>query len=330
MKRIHLGTLATVCAVATLASLLGVASLQAQRTPLPDGVKSAKLPDGTAMLTDAKGMTLYIFLKDGPEVSNCNGQCAMNWPPLVAEGEAPSDAWTVVTRMDGSKQWAFNKRPLYAWSKDIKPGDITGDGVANGAWKIAVVDTPANMIKIHLAYVGTSFPDAPNKQSLLATALAEASTAAQHAALAAKAGNNLDAIKLHAGHVLHVIDPKLEPMGPGLGFGVKPAAAGIAEHVQLAAKTLSAPFEVLELGGHVLTCANNTVKRSDEIIALAQKIRAATSAEAAAADVARLHALAEQLAAGADINKDGLVGWQTGEGGLLEAETQLKLMVKAE
>ena len=41
-----------------------------------------------------------------------------------------------MTRDDGGKQWAYKGKPLYAWSKDAKPGDVTGDGV-NNVWHIA-------------------------------------------------------------------------------------------------------------------------------------------------------------------------------------------------
>src|SRR6185503_2750172 len=75
--------------------------------PAPAGVESSKLPDGTLMLTDARGMTLYTYLKDTPQQSNCNDACAAQWPPVVATGAPPSDVWTVVTRTDGSKQWAY-------------------------------------------------------------------------------------------------------------------------------------------------------------------------------------------------------------------------------
>ena len=44
---------------------------------------------------------------------------------------------TIITRDDGSKQWAYKSRPLYIWKNDNKPGDITGDGFLNGAWHIA-------------------------------------------------------------------------------------------------------------------------------------------------------------------------------------------------
>jgi predicted lipoprotein with Yx(FWY)xxD motif len=45
--------------------------------------------------------------------------------------------WTIITRADGTKQWAYKGMPLYKWSKDAKPGDATGDGVGQGAWKTA-------------------------------------------------------------------------------------------------------------------------------------------------------------------------------------------------
>ena len=92
--------------------------------------------DGT--LTDAKGMTLYTFDRDTvPGKSVCNGPCATNWPPLmVSAGATPSGDWTIVTRDDGGKQWAYKGKPLYAWAKDAKPGDKTGDGV-NNVWHTA-------------------------------------------------------------------------------------------------------------------------------------------------------------------------------------------------
>lgn len=84
-------------------------------------------------------MTLYVFGKDTEGKSACNGQCAMNWPPLVAGADAMSMGdWTVVTRDDGSKQWAYKGKPLYTFAKDSKAGDTTGDGAGNGNWHAAM------------------------------------------------------------------------------------------------------------------------------------------------------------------------------------------------
>jgi len=73
-----------------------------------------------------------------PGKSNCNGQCAANWPPLKADGigQASGD-WSIITRDDGTKQWAYEGKPLYTWAKDQKPGDTTGNGVNNNAWHVA-------------------------------------------------------------------------------------------------------------------------------------------------------------------------------------------------
>ena len=84
-------------------------------------------------------MTLYVFDRDtaGSGKSVCNGGCATNWPPLMAPaGAAPIGNWSVITRDDGNKQWAYQGKPLYYWVKDSKPGDITGDGVGN-VWRVA-------------------------------------------------------------------------------------------------------------------------------------------------------------------------------------------------
>jgi predicted lipoprotein with Yx(FWY)xxD motif len=106
---------------------------------MPPGVQSRKLDNGTTILADAKGMTLYTFAKDAPGKSACSGNCAKNWPPLAAPADAkPVGQWTVITRDDGSKQWAYKGMPLYTWVKDSKPGETTGDGVGGGSWKTAV------------------------------------------------------------------------------------------------------------------------------------------------------------------------------------------------
>ena len=91
------------------------------------------------VLTGSNGMSLYIFDKDaaGNGKSVCNDGCAANWPPLLAmSGDTASGDYTIVTRDDGKKQWAFRGKPLYYWAKDQKPGDKTGDGF-NNVWRVA-------------------------------------------------------------------------------------------------------------------------------------------------------------------------------------------------
>ena len=121
MKIRHLAAAVAVLAVSACAHLTGT-----QHARAVDGV-----------LVNNAGMTLYTFDKDLPGKSNCNGQCAVNWPPLAAKADdKTSGSWTVVTRDDGSKQWAYKGKPVYTWIKDQKAGDKTGDGV-NNVWRIA-------------------------------------------------------------------------------------------------------------------------------------------------------------------------------------------------
>ena len=91
------------------------------------------------MFVTAAGMTLYTFDKDTtPGKSACNGPCATNWPPaLVADNAKAAGDWTIITRDDGMKQWAYKGKPVYAFAKDTKAGDTTGDGFMNGVWHIA-------------------------------------------------------------------------------------------------------------------------------------------------------------------------------------------------
>lgn len=102
----------------------------------PPADTPTKTVDG--VLIGPNGMTLYTFARDTDGKSACNGQCATNWPPLMAPDAAKSmGGYSVVTRDDGKKQWAYKGAPLYYWAKDAKAGDRTGDGMLNGAWKLA-------------------------------------------------------------------------------------------------------------------------------------------------------------------------------------------------
>ncbi|HVY72699.1 MAG TPA: hypothetical protein VG984_01450 [Candidatus Paceibacterota bacterium] len=88
------------------------------------------------------GMTVYTYSPDGTNVSNCSGQCAVNWPPytvtsianLVAKFPIAGKIATI-TRADGSTQVTYNGHPLYFYIKDKNSGDTTGQGVG-GVWYV--------------------------------------------------------------------------------------------------------------------------------------------------------------------------------------------------
>lgn len=192
------------------------------------------------------------------------------------------------------------------------------------------VKVPAGPVGVHIGHVVNSFTGTPNGEGLLPVALAEARIAAQHAAIAARTPTNLDAMKLHAGHVINAVDPTVVAQGPGLGYGVKKAALGIATHIELAAKAPGASPNVVTHATHIAMSARNTARRADSIVVIAKQVQAATSADQAAKLVNQLVSLTNQLMAGFDANSDGKVTWQDGEGGLQQVQEHVNLMLAGE
>ena len=110
--------------------------------PIVKPTESAELG---AFLTDADGLTLYIFAPDPPNESTCSGMCADFWPPLtVGEGVTPAagadipGGLGVIVRDDGTRQVTYRGRPLYHFANDGAPGDTNGQGVSDIWWVAAV------------------------------------------------------------------------------------------------------------------------------------------------------------------------------------------------
>lgn len=88
-------------------------------------------------LTDARGMTLYLYTKDTTaNESTCEGDCAGAWPPVAAEGALtlpagiPGDL-NAITRPDGSQQLSYNGIPLYLYAADTAAGETNGQDVGD-------------------------------------------------------------------------------------------------------------------------------------------------------------------------------------------------------
>jgi predicted lipoprotein with Yx(FWY)xxD motif len=101
---------------------------------------AANDPAKGAYMTDFAGKTLYTFDNDNatPGQSSCTGACATAWPPYTSGATAQATLPTgisLITRADGSMQFAFNGKPLYYYAKDTAAGQLNGDGVG-GTWHI--------------------------------------------------------------------------------------------------------------------------------------------------------------------------------------------------
>lgn len=123
--------LTTAAAALLLAGCASTSNNSPSASDMPPAVNANGIMVGTA-----NRMTLYTFDKDGVNQSNCNDQCAANWPPLLAgANEVGRGDFSVFQRADGRKQWALVGKPLYYWAKDARPGDVSGDNV-NGVWHV--------------------------------------------------------------------------------------------------------------------------------------------------------------------------------------------------
>lgn len=121
---------------------------------------------GTAplrMLVTARGLAIYLLATDKPGHAGCTGACAKFWPPVLitGAGTAPTTqpgiagAFGTTQGAGSTRQLTFNGTPLYTFAKDMKPGDMNGEGVAHVWW---IVVPPAHVTAAPQTLSPTSMP----------------------------------------------------------------------------------------------------------------------------------------------------------------------------
>lgn len=104
-------------------------------------VSTATLPKVGAVLVNAEGHTLYIFVPDKHEKVTCVSACALVWPPLklasgqkgVATGQAKASLLGSDPDPEGGSVVTYAGWPLYTYVADSAAGTDNGQGVnANG------------------------------------------------------------------------------------------------------------------------------------------------------------------------------------------------------
>ena len=104
--------------------------------------------DGTTVLTNSAGFTVYWFAPDTSTTSNCTGSCATYWPPVkgpATAGSGVTGTLGTITRSDGTMQATYDGHPLYTYAGDrprpeqgqrpkrLRRPVVRGDGLGRGA-----------------------------------------------------------------------------------------------------------------------------------------------------------------------------------------------------
>ncbi|HEX3980579.1 MAG TPA: hypothetical protein VHW93_05120 [Acidimicrobiales bacterium] len=107
-------------------------------------IDAAYLADAKqTVLVNGTGYALYMFLPDHQRAVTCNITCVASWPPMtVSPGTRPQVGPTVKKSLVGTVAFTpgyrvatYNRWPLYTYEDDVKPGQVTGQGIdLNGGY----------------------------------------------------------------------------------------------------------------------------------------------------------------------------------------------------
>ena len=116
-----------------------------------DKLIAKTVPKMGNVITDAKGWVLYRFDKDKakPPTTNCVGDCAILWPPVLADDTLElsgidADKVDTIERADGGLQITVGGWPVYRYIGDKKPGTWKGQNVG-GVWFVIQKDGKKNL-----------------------------------------------------------------------------------------------------------------------------------------------------------------------------------------
>jgi predicted lipoprotein with Yx(FWY)xxD motif len=140
--------IAVVAAAVVVAVVLTRSSTHAAPRAAPPAAVAVAGPSVRAVrtklgriLVDAKGHTLYLYVKDRGTKSACSPRCARVWPPATVSGTPTAGPGVEAAKLtttrgaDGRPQLVYNGHPLYTLTADVRPGQINGEGFL-GTWYV--------------------------------------------------------------------------------------------------------------------------------------------------------------------------------------------------
>jgi predicted lipoprotein with Yx(FWY)xxD motif len=126
-------------------------------------VKTSQFKHLGSILVDKDGQALYHMKSETNGAIKCTGPCTKLWPPLTVGGGAKVTAGPGVSasklgtikRPDGKTQVTYNGLPLYRYTRDVKVGVASSQGLDDFWYAV----TPAGTVtKLDTARVGECPP----------------------------------------------------------------------------------------------------------------------------------------------------------------------------
>lgn len=124
---------------------------QALLAPMQRVTLSAKASKYGNVLFNQDGQVVYAFEKDTKDTSNCSGECADFWPPVLSTDAPTAGAGAdggklgTITRPDGATQVTYNGWPLYYMDEPAGEIHCQNMNMHGGLWW--VVDATGNPVK---------------------------------------------------------------------------------------------------------------------------------------------------------------------------------------
>ena len=144
-------------AVALIAvlGLVVTGSAGAQHSSSSTAVKTRKISGLGVVLVNAKGRTLYVFMRDQHRHVTCTGSCAGFWPPMkwksahkpTAGGAAKTSLLGTDKNPSGGRVVTYAKWPLYTYSGDSGAGQHNGQALKLNGGKWYVISPKGTVIK---------------------------------------------------------------------------------------------------------------------------------------------------------------------------------------
>lgn len=150
-----LGFVAAGCGGSSASSMPKSGVAGAQHTMSSAAVKTRKISGLGVVLVNARGRTLYVFMKDARRHVTCTGKCAQFWPPLKwkrsGKPKAARPARSKLLGVDrdpaGGKVVTYNKWPLYTYAGDSRAGQANGENKNLNGGKWYVISPKGKLVK---------------------------------------------------------------------------------------------------------------------------------------------------------------------------------------